>query len=100
MTAPNGVPGHNAVFEEKKRADGHEERKVLIGEIHINEFGYESPLLFVGSSPDDLSDVLDDNAVRFFGGHIESRFIYQLADFMRDTEKRMVQSDIGHKLVE
>jgi hypothetical protein len=39
-------------------------------------------------------------AARFFSSHIESRFIYQLADFMRETEKRMVETDVGHKLVE
>jgi hypothetical protein len=74
-------------------------RKVLVGEIHINEYGYDSPLLFVGAY-DDLNDDLDPEAAEFFTSHIESRFIYQLADFMRETEKRMVETDVGHKLVE
>jgi len=43
---------------------------------------------------------LDPEAAQFFSSHIESRFIYQLADFMRETEKRMVEKGYGHKLIE
>jgi hypothetical protein len=108
MLPRSGFPGHNAVFEKVTDENGsywkvfeHMEHprvgKVLVGVIDINEWGYDSPLLFVGALGD---DGLDPEAARFFSSHIESRFIYQLADFMRETEKRMVETDIGHELVE
>src|SRR5579859_1666523 len=101
MTVPNGKWGHNAAFEKATDPDGtayfkvfeiEEEpckRKVLIGEIRMDTTGFESPLIFVGASTD--LEWLSPQAVRFFGSHIESRFIYQLADFMRETEKRLVE---------
>lgn len=109
MLPRNGIPGHNAVFEKSTNengftswkvfdyVEGPEGRKVLIGRFDINEYGYDSPLLFVGDFGD---DELQPEAAEFFGGHIESRFIYQLADFMRETEKRMVENGYGHKLIE
>jgi hypothetical protein len=115
MAEPNGLWGHNAVFEKSTECNGTTywkvfetfeadegrcKRKALVGEISINVDGYESPLLFVGAYKDDLSEGLHPEAERFFTGHIESRFIYQLADFMRETEKRLVETDDGLKLVE
>jgi hypothetical protein len=109
MLPRSGFPGHNAVFEKVsldngftywnvfEYVEGLQGRKVLIGRIDINEYGYDSPLLFLGVLDD---DGLDAEAEEFFASHIESRFIYQLADFMRDIEKRMVESGFGHKLVE
>jgi hypothetical protein len=111
MLPRSGFPGHNAVFEKStgdngftkwnvfEYVEGLQGRKVLVGEIHINEYGYDSPLLFVAPHGDQ-DDELDPEAAEFFTSHIESRFIYQLADFMRETEKRMVETDVGHKLVE
>jgi hypothetical protein len=111
MLPRSGFPGHNAVFEKSTNdngftywkvfeyVEGLQGRKVLVGHIHINEYGYDSPLLFVGP-PGDPDDDLDPEAEEFFRSHIESRFIYQLADFMRETEKRMVETGYGHKLVE
>jgi hypothetical protein len=102
MTVPNGVWGHNAVFEKAidhngttywkvfEQVDGLEKRKVLIGEIHINTDGYESPLLFAAARSLESFD-LQPQAEQFLGGHIESRFIFQLADFMRETEKRLIK---------
>jgi hypothetical protein len=89
----NGFTSWN-VFE---YVEGPEGRKVLVGKIHINEYGYDSPLLFVGAFGE---DELDPETAEFFGSHIESRFIYQLADFMRETEKRMVDKGYGYKLIE
>lgn len=112
MQQHDDFPGHNAVFEKSTDHNGNtywkvfetdeglHKRKVLIGEIQINEHGYKSALLFVGAYKDDLSEGLHPEAELFFSSHIESRFIYQLADFMGETEKRMVETDIGHKLVE
>lgn len=109
MLPLNGIPGHNAVFEQSTNdngfifwkvfeyVEGPEGRKVLVGHIDINEYGYDSPLLFVGAFGD---DELDPEAAQFFSSHIESRFIYQLAEFMRETEKRLVEKGYGHKLVE
>jgi hypothetical protein len=109
MLQRNSIPGHNAVFEKVsldngitywnvfEYVEGPEGRKVLIGHIDINKDGYDSPLLFVGDYGD---DELQPEAAEFFGGHIESRFIYQLADFMRETEKRMVEKGYGHKPVD
>ena len=108
MLPRNGIPGHNAVFEKVthdngftcwdvyEHVEGTEGRKVLIGRIDINDYGYDSPLLFVGAFGE---DELDPEAAEFFSSHIESRFIYQLADFMRETEKRMVEKGYGHKLI-
>jgi hypothetical protein len=109
MLPRNGIPGNNAVFEKVTHdngftcwkvfeyVEGPQGRKVLVGHIDINEYGYDSPLLFVGAFGD---DELDLEAAEFFSSHIESRFIYQLADFMRETEKRMVETGYGHKLIE
>jgi hypothetical protein len=112
MTAPKGEPGHNAVFEEEKRPDGttywkvfeevvggDHERTELIGEIHIDEHGFESPLLFVGAHRYDGSNGLHPRAELFFSSYIESRFIYQLAEFMREIEKQIVETDTSRKLV-
>jgi hypothetical protein len=111
MLPRNGFPGHNAVFEKVtldngvtywnvfEYVEGRQARKVLIGRIDINEYGYDSALLFVAPHGD-LDDELDPEAAEFFTSHIESRFIYQLADFMRETEKRMVEKGYGHKLIE
>jgi hypothetical protein len=101
MTEHDDFPGHNAVFEKStdhngttywkvfEQVEGLQKRKVLVGEITINVDGYESPLLFAGASGDESFE-LQPQAEQFFAGHIESRFIYQLADFMRETEKRLV----------
>jgi hypothetical protein len=103
------LPRHNAVFEKSTNdngftwwnvfecVEGQEGRKVLIGRIDINSYGYDSPLLFVGAFGD---NELEPEAAEFFSGHIESRFIYQLADFMRETESRMTETSVGHELVE
>jgi hypothetical protein len=74
--------------------------KVLIGKIMLNEHGPGSPLLFVGACEDDVSEDLDPEAELLFSSEIESRFIYQVAGFMRETEKRIAETDIGHKPVE
>jgi|SRR5580700_3147347 hypothetical protein len=101
----------NAVFEEStdhngttywkvfEHVEGFQARTVLVGEITINVDGYESNLLFAGISGDVGNASLTPEADRFFAGHIESRFIYQLAEFMRETEKRLVETDHGLKLV-
>ena len=100
MPRNDDFPRHNAVFEKSmdqngtsywkvfEHVEGLQERKVLIGEITINVDGYESPLLFAGASSDESFE-LQPQAEQFFAGHIESRLIYQLADFMRETEKRV-----------
>ena len=61
MLPRSGFPGHNAVFEKStgdngftkwkvfEYVEGLQGRKVLVGEIHINEYGYDSPLLFTAS---------------------------------------------------
>ena len=110
MLPRSGFPGHNAVFEKVtldngvtywnvfEYVEGLQGRKVLIGRIDINKYGYDSPLLFVGPPGED--DNLDPEAEEFFRSHIESRFIYQLAEFMRETEKRMVGDGYGHELIE
>ncbi len=100
MPQRDDFPGHNAVFEKStdhngttywkvfEQVEGLQKRKVLIGEITINVDGYESPLLFAGAGSDEGFN-LQPQAEQFFAGHIESRFIYQLAAFMRETEKRV-----------
>jgi hypothetical protein len=123
MLPSSDFPGHNAVFEKVTDVDGstywkvfeHKEGrgKGLVGVIDINQDGYDSPLLFVGAFSDDELNFFfgqgsyklerplgNPEAARFFSSHIESRFIYQLAEFMRKTEKRLVETDDGLKLVE
>ena len=92
----NGLTSWN-VFETD---EGPHKCKVLIGKIQTNEHGSGSPLLFVGACQDDLTEDLDPEAELFFSSRVESRFICEVADFMRETEKRMVETDSGHKLVE
>jgi hypothetical protein len=70
MLPRNGFSGHNAVFEKVtddngftywdvfEYVEGLQGRKVLIGRIDINEYGYDSPLLFVGAFGDDGLDLL------------------------------------------
>jgi hypothetical protein len=110
MTVPKGKWGHNAVFEEAtdrsgtmywkvfETEEGRNARKVLIGEIRINRDGFESPLVFVGASTH-LYEWLNPQAEEFFGSYIESRFIYQLAEFMRELESRLIKSYIGYKVL-
>jgi hypothetical protein len=105
MTQYEDSPGRSVVFEESKdhngvtswnvfdTDEGPHKCKVLIGKIKINQHGYGSPLLFAGASEDDLSEGLDPEAELFLSSDIESRFIYQVADFMRETEKRLVPTD-------
>jgi len=100
MQKHDDFPGHNAVFEECtdhngntywkvfEQVEGLQKRKVLVGEITMNVDGYESPLLFAGASSDESFE-LQLQAEQFFAGHIESRFVYQLAAFMREIEKRV-----------
>jgi hypothetical protein len=112
MTQHHDFPGHSVVFDESTDHrgvtswnvfhidEGPHVYKVLIGKIMLNEHGSGSPLLFVGACEDDLSEDLDPEAELLFSSEIESRFIYQVADFMRETEKRMVETDGGDKLLE
>jgi hypothetical protein len=109
MKVRNDIPAHRAFFVEQKRPNGerywevfaevvgcrHEDRQVLIGEIHIDEAGFKNPVLFVGAY-----GALHRDAERFFSSYIESSFIYQLASFMREIEKRINQTEFGPKLDE
>jgi hypothetical protein len=100
MRQHDDFPGHNAVFEQStdhngntywkvfEQVEGLQKRKVLVGAITMNVDGYDSPLLFAGASSDESFE-LQPQAEQFFAGHIESRFICQLAEFMRETEKRV-----------